>query len=258
MASARTKVRHGFLAIWLFGIVGTLFAGAPNVRAGTHSDEVRDTFLRAYPGTTEPSGASSLLVRGTKVAIGLGTTGSFDDRMTHSDLVDQLSQRYLLGCPVEPPAVGHDPGRLRSDAFFRAMYGATAQKVSAQLVSVAWFGTSLQVTKVNGVDDHLRAVASALAVKPELRKFLVNPGGTFVWRPIAGTTVQSAHSFGIAIDVNTKYSDYWRWQNTSRVGAYKNRIPCEIAEIFEREGFIWGAKWWHFDTMHFEYRPELL
>jgi hypothetical protein len=29
-------------------------------------------------------------------------------------------------------------------------------------------------------------------------------------------------------------------------------------EIFERHGFIWGGKWFHYDTMHFEYRPEML
>jgi D-alanyl-D-alanine carboxypeptidase len=23
-------------------------------------------------------------------------------------------------------------------------------------------------------------------------------------------------------------------------------------------GFIWGGKWYHYDTMHFEYRPELM
>jgi len=28
--------------------------------------------------------------------------------------------------------------------------------------------------------------------------------------------------------------------------------------VFERHGFIWGGRWWHYDTMHFEYRPELL
>ena len=39
---------------------------------------------------------------------------------------------------------------------------------------------------------------------------------------------------------------------------YTNRIPIEIAEVFEKYGFIWGGKWYHFDTMHFEYRPELL
>jgi hypothetical protein len=28
--------------------------------------------------------------------------------------------------------------------------------------------------------------------------------------------------------------------------------------VFEKHGFIWGGKWYHYDTMHFEYRPELL
>jgi D-alanyl-D-alanine carboxypeptidase len=39
---------------------------------------------------------------------------------------------------------------------------------------------------------------------------------------------------------------------------YRNRMPQEIVSIFEKHGFIWGGKWNHFDTMHFEYRPELL
>jgi peptidoglycan LD-endopeptidase CwlK len=32
----------------------------------------------------------------------------------------------------------------------------------------------------------------------------------------------------------------------------------EIVAIFEKHGFIWGGKWYHYDTMHFEYRPELM
>ncbi len=39
---------------------------------------------------------------------------------------------------------------------------------------------------------------------------------------------------------------------------WRNRIPVEIVRIFERHGFIWGGAWYHYDTMHFEYRPELL
>ncbi len=62
------------------------------------------------------------------------------------------------------------------------------------------------------------------------------------------------HAWGAAIDLNTKYSDYWLWSK----GGYRNRIPMEIVEVFEKHGFIWGGKWGHFDTMHFEYRPELL
>ena len=35
-------------------------------------------------------------------------------------------------------------------------------------------------------------------------------------------------------------------------------IPSDVVAVFERHGFIWGGRWAHFDTMHFEYRPELL
>jgi D-alanyl-D-alanine carboxypeptidase len=28
--------------------------------------------------------------------------------------------------------------------------------------------------------------------------------------------------------------------------------------LFEQHGFIWGGKWYHYDTMHFEYRPEII
>ncbi len=39
---------------------------------------------------------------------------------------------------------------------------------------------------------------------------------------------------------------------------YPNQIPWPIVLVFEKNGFIWGGKWHHYDTMHFEYRPELL
>ena len=37
-----------------------------------------------------------------------------------------------------------------------------------------------------------------------------------------------------------------------------DRLSVAIARIFETHGFIWGGAWYHYDTMHFEYRPELL
>ncbi len=39
---------------------------------------------------------------------------------------------------------------------------------------------------------------------------------------------------------------------------WKNRVPQAVVDAFEAEGFIWGGRWKHYDTMHFEYRPELL
>ena len=38
---------------------------------------------------------------------------------------------------------------------------------------------------------------------------------------------------------------------------YPNQIPWPIILAFEKYGFIWGGKWHHYDTEHFEYRPEL-
>ena len=68
------------------------------------------------------------------------------------------------------------------------------------------------------------------------------------------------HAYAAAIDLNVAISDYWLWQAKGGTGPllYRNRMPPEIVDIFERHGFIWGGKWYHYDTMHFEYRPELL
>ena len=58
------------------------------------------------------------------------------------------------------------------------------------------------------------------------------------------------------------YSNYWQWDckcTSEKVDlSHKNKIPQGIIDIFEKHGFIWGGKWYHYDTMHFEYRPELL
>ncbi|WP_456734214.1 M15 family metallopeptidase [Bradyrhizobium sp. USDA 3364] len=65
-----------------------------------------------------------------------------------------------------------------------------------------------------------------------------------------------------AIDFNLKVSDYWlragKREGKGKTIPYRNRMPREIVDIFERHGFIWGGKWYHHDPMHFEYRPELL
>jgi hypothetical protein len=34
--------------------------------------------------------------------------------------------------------------------------------------------------------------------------------------------------------------------------------PGVVVGIFEENGFLWGGKWPWYDTMHFEYRPEIL
>ena len=86
---------------------------------------------------------------------------------------------------------------------------------------------------------------------PATGRVLPVTGGTFSWRSIAGTHFRSSHSWGIAIDLDTKRADYWRYQTANPDGPFKwkNRYPQAIVDAFEAEGFIWGGRWYHFDTM---------
>jgi len=126
-------------------------------------------------------------------------------------------------------------------------------------VRVPWLprtlGQSVVITSVNGVDRALAAVSHALDELPaEYHRYLWPIGGTYACRRVADTGATSVHAWGAAIDINTRYSDYWYWR---RGQGYEDRIPDGIVSAFERHGFIWGGRWAHYDTMHFEYRPEL-
>ena len=103
-------------------------------------------------------------------------------------------------------------------------------------------------------------VSAELDVLPATFDRLPVPAaGTYNCRVIAGPAV-SAHGHGIAIDIARSTRRLLALVEAGADGsyAYKNSIPMEIVRIFEKHGFIWGGRWYHYDTMHFEYRPELL
>lgn len=168
-----------------------------------------------------------------------------------------------LNLPTSLPYLA-DPGRIRNESFFRSMYGSSEETVKQRLAPVKWIpsgkGPTMMVTTVNGVNEALQAVSDELDKFPAFWPYLLKPGGTFNWRFIAGTDRLSVHSFGAAVDINVARSNYWRdvVQDEEALLDYKNRIPAKIVEVFESHGFIWGGWWYHYDTMHFEYRPELI
>ncbi len=191
---------------------------------------------------------------GTRFVIEDGRDKTLDQKIDDPDIADMLEQVYPLGECGMPPGQGVEPGRIRHEAFFRAVYGSTAQAVSATLEPVEWFGQELRVTRVMGVAERLREVRATMGLLGlDLSAWARPSAGTFNWRVIAGTDRLSVHSFGAAIDVNVEYANYWRWG-----GEWENRYPVMMVKIFEAQGFIWGGKWDRFDTMHFEYRPELI
>ncbi len=131
---------------------------------------------------------------------------------------------------------------------------------------------------------------------PQGAKWLIsnrNMSGGFNMRFISGTKRLSSHSWGIAVDFTLKnatpnlkwFDSYWKWiavcapnlkcspARTDEGAKYRrdlseelldvqiyplnfDHFPPEIVQVFADEGYIWGGHWHHFDTMHFEYRPE--
>lgn len=173
-----------------------------------------------------------------------------------NDSLNYLSSHDLQCHGVEP--------------FFKKMYGSTEAEVKQKLVVVYWmpkiFGDRypLKVTTVNGINKKIERISAELEkLPPSDFKYLENPAGSFYWRKVKYEKYLSAHSFGIAMDINSHYGSYWLW-DWERIYHKKpmrftlrNNIPKEIVAIFEKEGFLWGGHWYFYDTMHFEYRPEL-
>lgn len=239
----------------------------PHAANATDTADHGARLIAAYPDFLAKVDGADLVWRdGTRMPLDDGRgPKSLDDWLSEPDLDDIFAVPYPTG-DATAPAKDVDPGRARPPALFDRMYGNCRKgEVEKNLVSVRWLPSKtnqrLRVSRINGVDARLAAVSAELDALPaRFDTYLFPAAGTYVCRVIAGTDRTSAHGQGIAIDIALKHSHYWRWSKPSRDGAlpWRNDIPMEIVRIFEKHGFIWGGRWYHYDTMHFEYRPELL
>ena len=191
------------------------------------------------------------LADGTRIAYDDGRKKTLEEALAQPDVEDTFARRYRWGAiaPVRTP--DEDPGRVRLSRMLELAYpesGVHREKL---------FGRELAIHERAAPAFRRAAARVEAAAKRDarLRPFLSQLGGTLAKRPIAGTDRPSAHSWGVSLDLNPKLGDYWRWDKTP---AWHNRVPQAIVDAFEGEGFIWGGRWFHYDTMHFEYRPELL
>jgi hypothetical protein len=221
----------------------------------------------AYPSfVTGIDGNDVVFTDGTRLPFDDGKNKTFEEWQRESDIEDMFKLSYPRGAPPTSPAKDFDPGRARNTDFFAKIYGDCRKPGFAKsLTTIAWLPgkakQKLEVTTINGVAEKLKAVSAELDALPSrFDVFLAPSAGAFICRQIAGTDQRSAHAYGIAVDLALKRSHYWRWDSGGSDSAlsYRNDTPPEIVDIFEKHGFIWGGRWFHYDTMHFEYRPELL
>jgi peptidoglycan L-alanyl-D-glutamate endopeptidase CwlK len=223
-------------------------------------------YVDAYP-TLVVSANKDILVLKNGITFPYRTDtpkSTWDEKINNSDLETQLSQSYDAGGFDTPPPYLFDPGRLRYQPFFQAVYGKDKKAIEKNLVTIEWptlkGKTKLQVSKVAGVNKKLYAIGQEIANLPKADRIWAEGAATYCYRVIKDTDRLSMHSYGIAIDLAPNTTQYWKDEassETARIG-YKNTMPLSIVRIFEKHGWIWGGRWYHYDTMHFEYRPELL
>lgn len=223
-------------------------------------------YLEGYPGLVLSADESVLTLQGgTRLPYRTGAPKqTWDEKIDGADLATQLEQRYDAGGSEIPPPYLQSPGRLRYQPFFQTLYGKDKQAIEKNLVSIEWptlkGKTKLRVSRVGGVDKKLYAIGQEIAKLPAKERLWAEGAATYCYRVIKDTDRLSMHSFGIAIDLAPSTTQYWKDEaasETARIG-YHNTMPLSIVRIFEKHGFIWGGRWYHYDTMHFEYRPELL
>ncbi len=165
------------------------------------------------------------------------------------------------------PALPQDPGLL--NALFQVDDRITTEK---HIVKTYLFNYRLSVHEdivpaVKRIDERVKEIAQTNADVADFLDKLDSTSG-YNWRVIAGTNRRSNHSYGLAIDVLPinwhRKAMYWAWIrdfNDDWMNVPQEELwtpPVEVVQVFEDEGFIWGGTWPFYDTMHFEYRPELI
>jgi len=244
-------MKYGWLGLWI--LAGSLYA-SPQCYTQGYGDLIastNETSITLKDGSVLPYRTNSSKI-------------TWDEKINNADLEMQLSQSYDEGGIETPPPYLFDPGRLRYQPFFQTLYGKDQKAIEKNLVTINWptlkGSVKLPVNRVGGVDKKLLAIGQEIAKLSKKDRIWAEGATTYCYRVIKDTNRLSMHSFGIAIDLAPNTTQYWKDEapsETAHIG-YRNTMPMSIVRIFEKHGFIWGGRWYHYDTMHFEYRPELL
>lgn len=186
----------------------------------------------------------------------------YDEKLENPDLQDMLEEPYPLEDITEVLNGNRDPGRIRVYSLLDEVYGHEENQIRKSLKSISTnYGTLMfneNNEAANSLKKSLDTIATITNGNQQIGGFMYPTRGTYNYRYIQGTGRLSAHSYGIAIDLNSSDSDYWKWASKEKGSKRIAIYPKEIVRAFEENGFVWGGKWAHFDILHFEYRPEFI
>ncbi|TFG62559.1 MAG: M15 family peptidase [Spirochaetales bacterium] len=160
----------------------------------------------------------------------------------------------------------------RHPGLYNALWGVSDRSSSWEKVKTTYFfglKTEIHRELLEDLAAVEEEILTGMKTDDKLRRFvesLVKIDG-YNFRNISGTDALSFHSYGTALDIlpagfNGKQV-YWLWAKPNFPEWYslpyeKRFMPPEaFIRAFENHGFVWGGKWFYFDTIHFEYRPEI-
>jgi len=193
------------------------------------------------------------------------------ENLEHEDRFSSIFYHYPtspLKEAIEKPA----SIARRSDDFYKMIFGETEREIRKHCREIRFlhrmaFVNTLCIPALKQVEAEILRQAEE---NPDVASFVKNIRilYSFKQKEIVGSQNSSFHGYGLAVDLVPRSYDkkhvYWKWSAVY----YKDwhRIPVQqrwsppqpVIDAFERNGFVWGGKWVHFDVIHFEYRPEII
>jgi len=237
-------------------------------------ERIMRTFAQAYPGKITDvefiNNDWTMMVNGVRFyfANGRFLPGDLRERWEEFDPYDFYAYPWV-GTVEERLAIFENPIRSVGSVFLFDTLWASPTISDSWLQQVAYTFLGVRMLVHNYIANLLDRVQKRILAYAEtdlsIKEWIAElqpgpPSGGWNWRYIAGTNRRSLHSYGIAIDLLPidlrGRSTYWQWGTVDFDNLYLP--PAAVVRAFEFYGFLWGGNWSLIDTMHFEYRPEIL
>jgi hypothetical protein len=288
----RVVIASGFLLLLVptFHVANLLESRPPTPAEVRPGEREMKALATAWPGrvaeTAVREGEWMLRIDGRWFAWAHGRLLAESDRDRWQEYAPYSFSGYPLLLPPLQPLDAETAAQLRrsvredrinpprrNEEFLGTLLGARDRASTESMLvtmEVAGFTVSVHESLAGPlavVSGELQGLRRSDPTVAAFLKGLIEING-YNYRYVEGTRSRSLHSYGCALDLIPRSyhgkSAYWLW-STGRTPdwwtiPYDRRwmLPQPVIDAFERNGFIWGGKWVFFDTMHFEYRPEVL
>lgn len=251
-----------------------IFSMTFSVNAETDDNEYKETMkqdilclMMAYPENVKDvvmdqnKNVYIVMKSGKKILYDDKVKKNSEQKFQNTDLQDVMEEIYPLETTKKLMNTEQNPGRCRSYSLLNEVYGCNRTLIERNLKNTNLIYKKLQFNVQNKASDSLHEVfkeITAIKDKKNVYSSVFPLNGTYNYRLISGTNKLSPHAYGIAIDLNRDKRDYWKWASREEGQKRLDGYPADVVSVFQNHNFIWGGKWGHFDTLHFEYRPEII